>query len=242
MLTVILDPGHGGTRNVGGSDANHATSLSGVLEKDMTLRLALTVKSAVESEGLDARVLLTRDRDVNLSLRDRAAMAAANGAELFLSIHFNGYDGRTRGTETWIESVANGNLNYTADRDFARRVQSAVYGTIQRHDPDARDRGVKENQVLGVIRDAYLGNDVKSALCRACLVEVEFIDVPDVDRLLNTGPAAGTVQTELAHALKTAILGELQVPYAFRTLVARRKVAKKAKKRRSGNARRPERA
>ena len=51
MLTVVIDPGHGGTANLGGSDWNHAKSPSGVLEKDMTLALAQAVKAAHRCRG-----------------------------------------------------------------------------------------------------------------------------------------------------------------------------------------------
>ena len=45
--TVVIDPGHGGTLEVGGSSANNATSPSGVLEKNMTLRMGLLVRDAI---------------------------------------------------------------------------------------------------------------------------------------------------------------------------------------------------
>ena len=187
------------------------------------------------------RVLLTRNSDTNLSLRDRARIAADQRAEVFLSIHFNGFNGNARGSETWIQSVANGNLNYIADEAFARRVQSAVFGTLSRHDANARNRGIKEDKVLSVITDPYLGNSVTAATCRACLAEIEFIDVPAVDTLLNTGATANVVRAELAAALKTAILGELQVAVAVRSLQparTKKRTKKRAKKKKRVSARR----
>jgi N-acetylmuramoyl-L-alanine amidase len=47
--TVVIDPGHGGTGNIGGSDGNHAVSPSGVKEKDLTLILAKLVKTELQS-------------------------------------------------------------------------------------------------------------------------------------------------------------------------------------------------
>ena len=44
--TLVIDPGHGGTGSIGGSDGNHAVSPSGVKEKDLTLILANLVKSS----------------------------------------------------------------------------------------------------------------------------------------------------------------------------------------------------
>jgi len=50
--TVVIDPGHGGTGSIGGSDGNHAVSASGVKEKDLTLILANLVRSALAWSGV----------------------------------------------------------------------------------------------------------------------------------------------------------------------------------------------
>ena len=47
--TIVIDPGHGGTGSIGGSDGNHAVSPSGVKEKDLTLILANLSKTALET-------------------------------------------------------------------------------------------------------------------------------------------------------------------------------------------------
>ena len=39
--TVVIDPGHGGWLEIGGSSANNATTPSGILEKNLTLRFGL---------------------------------------------------------------------------------------------------------------------------------------------------------------------------------------------------------
>ena len=64
---------------------------------------------------------------------------------------------------------------------------------------------------LGVLDDTALGNTSANHPCRACLIEVEFIDVPAVDALLNTGPNADQVRREIAAAIKNGILDDLAV-------------------------------
>ena len=44
--TLVIDPGHGGTTEAGGSSANNAISFSGVLEKSMTLQFGQLVRRA----------------------------------------------------------------------------------------------------------------------------------------------------------------------------------------------------
>jgi N-acetylmuramoyl-L-alanine amidase len=213
--TVVIDPGHGGTGPMlGGSDANHAVSPSGAKEKNMTLQLGLLVRDALQAAategGHTVKVVMTRDTDKNLSLVARANVARSNHADRLLSIHFNGFDRVTRGTETLIRGKVHGNVNYAADKKFATRIQTAALAALKSHDPRAKDRGVKD-QKLGVLNDVALGNTT-GGNCRACMIEVEFIDVPAVDAVLNTGPNAATVRGELAAAIAKAILDDLINP------------------------------
>lgn len=212
---VVLDPGHGGDRRIGGSSPNNATSASGVPEKTMTLEMARLVRRELnrissERPGSDIKVHLTRASDKNLGLADRARVAQARSADVFVSIHCNGFNGRVRGTETLILSAQNGNLNAAEDRALAERLQSSVFATLSSHDPGARNRGVKDNQRLGVLKDVHLQNPRANLKTRACLVEMEFIDVDTVDRLLNTGPNAKAVRQDLARAMAEAIAEDLE--------------------------------
>jgi len=212
---VVLDPGHGGGSKIGGSSANNATSASGVPEKTMTLELAKLVRKELNKissgrPGSDIRVHLTRASDSNLGLADRAKVARSKGANVFVSIHYNGFDGRVRGTETLILSGQNGNVNAADDRALAERLQSGVFSALKDHDQGARNRGVKDNQRLGVLRDVHLQNPRANLETRACLVEVEFIDVDVVDKLLNTGPNAKTVLLDVARAMAEAIAEDLE--------------------------------
>jgi len=78
---VIVDPGHGG-RDHGAIGPN------GTREADIALELARRTATALEKRlGVD--VILTRDSDVFITLRDRAALANTENADLFLSIHAN---------------------------------------------------------------------------------------------------------------------------------------------------------
>ena len=210
--TIVVDPGHGGTVEVGGSSWNNAISFSGVMEKSMTLQLALLVRDALaklSTSSLTLKVVMTRDSDKNLGLQDRAGVAKRHKADRFLSIHFNGFNKKARGVETLIRPVADGNVNVEEDRALARRIQQAVVTTIKKHDAKTVDRGVKE-QKLGVLSDVSLGNTATNHPCRACLVEIEFIDVEAVDKLLNTNPEAPAVRGEVATAIAKAIVDDLK--------------------------------
>ena len=212
--TVVIDPGHGGTGSIGGSDGNHAVGASGVKEKDLTLILANLVKSELQTAaaagGHNLNIVMTRTTDVNLSLADRAHVARTNHADRFLSIHLNASDHHNaRGVETFVRQ-AQDNVNLADDKQFATKIQNAVFSTIQSFDPNTHNRGVKEAK-FGILRDDSLGNTT-GGHCRACLQEVEFLDVPAVDALLNTGPNASAARTEIARAMATAIIDDLEHP------------------------------
>lgn len=211
--TIVIDPGHGGDGSIGGSDGNHAVSASGVKEKDLTLIFANLVRSELQSAaasgGHTLNIVMTRTGDTNLSLAARANFARNNHAQRFLSIHFNAFNKVSRGVETYIRR-AQDNVNLEDDRRFARRVQNAVFDVIEGFDSGSNDRGVKEER-FGVLNDAALGN-TNGGNCRACLLEVEFLDVPAVDVLLNTGPNAGAVRQSIAQAIAKAIIKDVVTP------------------------------
>jgi len=75
---IVLDPGHGG------QDPG-AISISGKYEKDLTLKMAKETKKLLERAGYN--VVLTRDKDVFITLRGRIQKAHEANGDLFISIH-----------------------------------------------------------------------------------------------------------------------------------------------------------
>jgi N-acetylmuramoyl-L-alanine amidase len=76
---IVIDPGHGG--------ADPGTiSTTGTYEKVVTLAAGLELKKVLEASG-HYRVVMTRDDDTFIPLRERVAKARAAGAELFISLH-----------------------------------------------------------------------------------------------------------------------------------------------------------
>ncbi|WP_181703684.1 N-acetylmuramoyl-L-alanine amidase [Chthonobacter albigriseus] len=76
---VMLDPGHGGL------DAG-ATAQSGVLEKDIVLKFAFELKQRLEATG-KVDVVMTREDDRFIPLRERVRMARDQAVDLFVSVH-----------------------------------------------------------------------------------------------------------------------------------------------------------
>lgn len=76
---IVIDPGHGGV------DPG-ATGVSGAHEKDLTLAAGRELKRQLEASGR-YRVVMTRDTDVFLPLRERVQVARDAHAQLFVSLH-----------------------------------------------------------------------------------------------------------------------------------------------------------
>ena len=79
---VVLDPGHGGIDT-------GAIGHGGSKEKHVVLAIAKNVRSILRGHGIDAR--LTRTGDTFIPLYDRVEIAHKHGADLFMSIHADGF-------------------------------------------------------------------------------------------------------------------------------------------------------
>lgn len=95
--TVFIDAGHGG-RDPG-------TSHNKVLERLVTLDVAMTLGRLLEANGLE--VVYSRTRDTAVSLSERTRRANAARADLFVSVHVNASeDPRVSGVETYYLDLA----------------------------------------------------------------------------------------------------------------------------------------
>jgi N-acetylmuramoyl-L-alanine amidase len=100
-FVAVVDPGHGG-------DQEGAVSPRGEKEKDLALDIALRVSRRLRKLG--AKVVLTRTGDISVPLANRAAIATALRADLFVSVHLNSMPTpeqrrRTSGIETYFLSA-----------------------------------------------------------------------------------------------------------------------------------------
>lgn len=91
-FVVVIDPGHGG-KDVGavGSKAR---------EKDINLGVALKLGGMIDDEFDDVDVVYTRDDDTFISLQERAEIANKAHGDLFISLHTNSVDRRSKNRKT----------------------------------------------------------------------------------------------------------------------------------------------
>jgi N-acetylmuramoyl-L-alanine amidase len=122
--TVVLDPGHGG-RDPGAHGLGYD-------EKTITLDVAQFIADRLHGDER-LNVLLTRSDDTYVSLEQRTAIANAQGADLFISIHINASENRElAGIETYT-------LNNTNDRATIRLAALENGLTLAGASPGERD-------------------------------------------------------------------------------------------------------
>ena len=79
-IIVVIDAGHGG-------DDRGAISSSGLAEKDITLSIVKKIAALNSNEHI--KILLSRDNDQFISVKDRVEYAKTNRANMFISFHLN---------------------------------------------------------------------------------------------------------------------------------------------------------
>jgi N-acetylmuramoyl-L-alanine amidase len=126
LRLIVLDAGHGG-------HDSGAVGPTGVQEKDVALDVTRRVARKVEA-GLGVKVVMSRDSDVFVPLRDRTNFANKQRADLFVSIHANAHpQSVSEGVETYF-------LSSEASDSGARQVAAIENGVVQLESPNSRQR------------------------------------------------------------------------------------------------------
>jgi N-acetylmuramoyl-L-alanine amidase len=136
---ICIDAGHGG-------HSSGAMGVTGLWEKDLTLRMALEAARALQEAG--ATVIMTRGDDTYVSLEDRVDIANQRGADVFISIHCNSmpHMNMMSGTESYYCTAHS--------LDLARALHPQIVGVMAGRDGGIRRRGffvIKHTQMPSVL-------------------------------------------------------------------------------------------
>lgn len=170
-VRICLDPGHGGDAHRRGFKRGP----TGVREAEMNLRVANYLRDFLESVG--AVVKLTREEDVDSSLRERAKAATHWGADLFISLHHNAIGRKSVNyTTVWYHGGVDAR---PSGLDLARYLSYGLHDALAF--PDIATVPLKSDQLMfesgfGVLRHA----DVTSAL-----TETSFFTHPGEEQRLR---------------------------------------------------------
>lgn len=150
---VVIDPGHGGSDT--GAIGSH-----GILEKEVVLKIAkecLVLNHTLFQDSLE--IYLTRYRDTLISLGDRAFLAKALEADVFVSIHCNqAPSSKAQGFEIFLFNWKVNRKSYVVAHTLAQYLQRRL---------GMHDRGIKQAN-FQVLRDTF-------GHCPSILLETGFI-------------------------------------------------------------------
>lgn len=213
---VVLDPGHGG-HQLG------ASSICGLLEKNVTLDLSRRVRDLLNATG-KVNVEMTRDEDHDLELPKRAEFANDRRAKLLVSVHANWSPSpKSKGIETYVVSfgrthdqsvediVAREEGLVEARDDSNKTVVRKIVEDLERYGKyDASlqaARALQSELVAGLERrDRGIFQAPFAVLRRsqipAVLVEVGFLSHPEECKALSTD----SYRSQIAKSLVSGIL------------------------------------
>jgi len=118
-ITFFVDAGHGG------EDRRNKGSKGLAIEADVNLRVALALRNYLRQAGV--RVIMSRDKDKTVALKDRSILANKSGADIFISIHSNAPgqegDNSTNYTSTYYHATESDYEFEPMEKDLAKYVQ-----------------------------------------------------------------------------------------------------------------------
>lgn len=196
-VQVVIDPGHGGSVDTGAIQ-------NGIIERDLNLKVAGRLQSDLWNRGIP--VILTRTANYGQTLAQRAAIADAVGATLFVSIHHNSSWGTpptssSPGSEVFVQANAEsqrlGKLLY----DNVSAALAANYSLTWYRSVDA-----------GVLRVTEPGGDesygmIKRPNTPTALVELGWISNPNEAAVYKTDAYADLAAGALGDAIEAYLGG-----------------------------------
>jgi len=189
--TIIIDPGHGG------KDAG-AVNRYGT-EAGYNLKVARTLQAGLRAKGF--KVVMTRESDVYLTLKQRVIVANRYPNAIFISIHFNASSrSAARGIETFT-------LSPVGVAHYGRGLKSSDYTTLSGNHQDSANIALA-TAIHGRIKERIDGYKVPDRGIKrarfsvlsginhpAILIEGGFMSNPSEARLIENEKYQSTVAT-----------------------------------------------
>ncbi|WP_162919901.1 N-acetylmuramoyl-L-alanine amidase family protein [Hanstruepera ponticola] len=165
--TVVIDVSHGGH--------DHGQKEHSITEKEIALQVAQKLQELSQNSSVE--IILTRDSDMFVSLKDRVAFINKQKPHYVISLHTNGYKD---------ESTSGYKLFY-GDGDYHEASKKLASTLSESLDIAIQSRGIKQ-------AGFYL---LKNAACPSVFLEMGFLSNPE-DRDYLTSESG---QTAIAIAI-----------------------------------------
>lgn len=171
-ITVVIDPGHGGIYP-------GAHGLNGILEKDLTLRIAQKIKEL--SAAYNVNAVLTRNSDelvagatgLKEDLENRVAVTKDAKADLLVSIHINANLSPGNDPRSGFDAVISAKQQSAESKQLASALLNSLKSIYAVND------AILESNNVNVLNHSY---------CPAVILECGYItDVKDAEYINNAG-------------------------------------------------------
>lgn len=181
-FSVFINPGHS---RQGKPDPGAVNHILGLRECDIAESIGYKLSEYLFEN--DVNTITMQDDNLCGELGGASVCGSANtcGADVFVSIHCNAFNGMARGFETLCYSEQSGGFR------LAQKVHAGIALKLGTIDAEMPDRGIKERPDLAVLRETSMP---------AVLVELGFIDNPQDAWILEEK------QDELARAICEGIM------------------------------------
>ena len=116
---VVIDAGHGGK-----DSGTMGTKRYKTYEKDIALKISLMLGEYIKKNIPEVDVIYTRDDDTFIELRQRTIIANQQNADLFISIHCDGFtNSKASGASVFVMGMS----KLKENMDVAIRENSVIY-------------------------------------------------------------------------------------------------------------------
>jgi len=238
-LVVAIDAGHGGKDN-------GATGANRLQEKHVTLSMAKELKRLIDRQP-GMRAVLTREKDVFISLKERIKIAKQKDADIFISIHADAFhDHSVRGGSVYV--LSQGGASSVMARLLAKS-ENASLQNVKLHGRDedvafalsdlARDANIRSSRklaktVLGEMQKKVKMHKhsvqsagfavLKSIDMPSLLIETAFISNPHEARNLKSKKFQRKMARAIVGGLNKFVKQNAQKPRWGETLYVHYKV------------------
>jgi len=157
IRTIVIDPGHGGK-----DSGTMGTKRFKIYEKHVALAVSLKLGDYIKNAFPNVDVIYTRDSDVFLELNERTELANNANADLFISIHCDGF---TNSTPSGASVFVMGMSKLKANMDIAIRENSAIYmeDNYQQKYEGFDPKSAESYIVFSLMQNTHLNQSLKIA-------------------------------------------------------------------------------